>query len=398
MLQAPQIVRIDEEQARSSTPREFAYRLADGIVGYDYGTLDEFLQRVRKLSAADSLERAFYVETLTLLNDLRYMTGDKKRASVLTMIRECLHDLFQSAETSQGRVENPYQNLTWQTRERLGNARVPSEILVVDSSDFPPEGPDSLARMVVTAYHRGWRNIILYNVRGQRFIGSGLGMATEGLRVDVYGSSGDYLASGLAGASVFVHDNAQDQVANIMKAGMLVIYGDVGQTFMYASKGGEAYVMGNAAGRPVVFAVGKPRLVINGTALDYLCESFMAGDPLNGGGFVIVNGIGFDEQGRITELETPYPGGNLFSLASGGAIYIRDPKRLVGEDQLNGGKLGELTEADWGTMLPYLKKNEELFRVPIEVLLSVDGKVKAPKEIYRKVEPTGAEELKTGHS
>ena len=183
-----------------------------------------------------------------------------------------------------------------------------------------------------------------------------------------------------------------------MKSGMLVIYGDVGQTFMYGAKGGEAYVMGNAAGRPVVFAVGKPRLVINGTALDYLCESFMAGDPLIGGGFVVLNGVGFDEQGRIIELETPYPGGNLFSLSSGGAVYIRDPGRLVREDQLNGGRLAELTEADWGTILPYLKKNEELFRIPIQRLLTVDGAVKTPQEIYRKVEPAGARELKTGHS
>jgi hypothetical protein len=32
-------------------------------------------------------------------------------------------------------------------------------------------------------------------------------------------------------------------------------------------------------------ATGKPRVVINGTCLGYLAESFMAGDPLNGGAF-----------------------------------------------------------------------------------------------------------------
>jgi GXGXG motif-containing protein len=398
MLQASQAFKIDEKSTRNSSPKEFAYRLADAMAGYDYGMLDEFLQRVRRLAEADNLERAFYLETLTLLNDLRYSTGDKKRASVLTMIRECLHDIFRVAATSNGRGDNPYRRLDWQGRDGLGNARLPSEKLVVDAADFPPEGPDSLARLVVSAYHRGWRNLILYNVRGQRFVGSGLGMGTEGLRLDVYGSSGDYLASGLAGASVYTHDNAQDQVANIMKSGMLVIYGDVGQTFMYGAKGGEAYVMGNTAGRPVVFSVGKPRLVINGTALDYLCESFMAGDPLNGGGFAVLNGVGFNEQGRIIELETPYPGGNLFSLSSGGAVYIRDPGKLVGEDQLNGGRLAELSDADWGAILPYLKKNEELFRIPIQRLLTVDGVVKSPREMYRKVEPAGSHELKTGHS
>lgn len=45
----------------------------------------------------------------------------------------------------------------------------------------------------------------------------------------MYGSPGDYLASGIDGAQVVVHGNAQDQLAQIMKGGSLVVYGDVGQ-------------------------------------------------------------------------------------------------------------------------------------------------------------------------
>src|SRR5207247_11455077 len=103
-------------------------------------------------------------------------------------------------------------------------------------------------------------------------------------------------------------------------------YVDVGQTFMSAWKSGEVFILGNAAGRPLINAIGRPRVVINGICLDYLAESFMAGDPLNGGGFVIVNGVRFDEDGAIHELETPYPCGTLLSLASGGAIYMRNPR------------------------------------------------------------------------
>jgi hypothetical protein len=36
-------------------------------------------------------------------------------------------------------------------------------------------------------------------------------------------------------------------------------------------------ILGNAAGRPLINSVGKPRVVINGTCLDFLAESFMAG-------------------------------------------------------------------------------------------------------------------------
>ena len=68
----------------------------------------------------------------------------------------------------------------------------------------------------------------------------------------------------------------------------------------------------------MINAVGKPRVIINGTALDFLAESFMAGDPLDGGGFAIVNGIRFDENGNVVPLPLPYAGGNLLSLASGG--------------------------------------------------------------------------------
>src|SRR5215469_610103 len=147
------------------------------------------------------------------------------------------------------------------------------------------------------SYERGFHRLIVANTRGQRFIGSGLGSASDGLRIDVYGSPGDYLASGIDGAEVIVHGSAQDQLAQIMKGGKLVVYGDVGQTFMYGAKGGDAFIMGNAAGRPLINAAGKPRVVINGTCLDYLAESFMACDPLNGGGFVIVNGIHCDDDG-----------------------------------------------------------------------------------------------------
>jgi len=145
------------------------------------------------------------------------------------------------------------------------------------------------------------------------------------------------------------------------------------------------FVLGNAAGRPLINAVGRPRVVINGTCLDFLAESFMAGDPLAGGGFVILNGIEFDGRGRMVPQSMPYPGSNLFSLASGGAIYIRDPHSLVVERQLNGGVLSTLSDKDWQLIRPYLAENERLFGIRAKDLLTVDGKTKTPQEVYRKV-------------
>jgi len=209
------------------------------------------------------------------------------------------------------------------------------------------------------------------------------------LRIDLYGDVGDYAASGLDGAEVHVHGDGQDQLGQILKSGRLVIHGDVGQTFLYGAKGGYIYVLGSAAGRPLINAVGRPRAVINGTCLDYLAESFMAGDPLDGGGFVVLNGVTFDESGRLVELKSPYPGGNLFSLASGGAIYLRDPRRCIHDDQLNGGAFAELGERDWAAIEPCLQENERLFGIPVDELLRVDGVRRAPHEVYRKIHARG---------
>ncbi|MFQ5986848.1 MAG: glutamate synthase, partial [Thermoplasmata archaeon] len=104
-----------------------------------------------------------------------------------------------------------------------------------------------------------------------------------------------------------------------------------------------------------------------------------------GGGFVIVNGLHVDQAGRLVDLETPYEGGNLFSLASGGALYIRDPEAVVEENQLNGGEFAELTDEDWELILPYLRRNEELLGVSVRRLLTWNGQTLDPQRVYRKV-------------
>jgi len=44
--------------------------------------------------------------------------------------------------------------------------------------------------------------------------------------------------------------------------------------------------------------------------------------------------------------------------------------------------------ADWKLILPYLRENERLFGVEVERdLLTVDGVLRKPPEVYRKVVP-----------
>ena len=284
----------------------------------------------------------------------------------------------------------PWTRITYEARKQLRPPAIADLPLVVDAHGFAPEGNDSLSLFVVRAYQLGWREIIVYRCSGHRFLGCGLHEKSDGLRLHVYGSSGDYLASGLDGAEVIVHGNGQDQLGQIFHRGKLVVYGDVGQTFFYGAKGGNAFILGNAAGRPLINAVGLPRVVINGTCLDYLGESFMAGDPLKGGGFVILNAIRRNDHAEIEDLPTPYPGSNLFSLASGGAIYVRDPRRILDQEQLNGGEFAELSDQDWELIEPYLRENETLFDISIEHDL-LHGQ--SPSAVYRKIRPVKSDAL-----
>ena len=353
---------------------------------WDYAFLVGFCRELVSQANINDDDKVRAIALLTYLNDRPLSTGEKKRSSVLQIIRNSLNEIFRSSPKLNENSQRIFRHIDWDTHKMLRPPRGNEKILVLDASEFPPEGQECDARLVCSAYELGWKKFICYGYKGQRFCGCGLSQDSSGVEIHVYGSSGDYLASGIDGLEIYVHDNAQDQVGQIMKQGKLVIYGDVGQSFMYGAKGGSVFIQGNAAGRPLINAVGRPRVVINGTCLDYLAESFMAGDPLNGGGFVIMNGIEFNEEGEVIEQATPYPGSNLFSLASGGAIYLRDPYQKVVTDQLNGGEFTELTEKDWELILPYLKENERLFGISVENdLLEVDGTKKDFNDVYRKV-------------
>lgn len=373
--------------ARELPAEQCFAEIGPALAAWDYDDLRALLAGLEERAGADA-ERARVLRILTLLIDRRFATGGMKRSCLVALVEASLARVVEKVS------ETPSEAHAWMGWGSATPEPASAEqVLLVDARGFPPEGPSSLARAIVTLRGRGFRRVVVVQARGQRFLGSGLGPSSEGLRLEVYGCSGDYLASGIDGAEIVVHGSGQDQIAQIMKAGALVVHGDVGQAFLYGAKGGFAYVLGNAAGRPLINAVGRPRVVINGTCLDYLAESFMAGDPLNGGGFVIVNGIAFDEDGGIHDLPTPYPGGNLFSLASGGAIYIRDPGRRLGGDQLNGGAFAVLQAADWEQIRPMLEENERQFGIPLARLLDIAGAAQPPERVYRKIAPSGHKAL-----
>ena len=333
---SPRILNENTDQRRLTSAATFEWMRGQ----LPKWTYDQFRAACRQLvdAAKDPARTATVIEALTLLNDGRYSTGSKKRSHVLHVLHTELNRLLGSLPNigSKDSVKSAFRLIDFATR---GNLRAPQEgetTLVIDAANFAPEGSNCDAELLVDAFMKGWRHFISFNCIGQRYIGCGLGPETADVTIEVYGSSGDYLGSGIDGLTITVHGNAQDQLGQITKEGKMVVHGDVGQTFLYGAKGGVVYVLGNAAGRPLINSVGKPRVVINGTCLDFLAESFMAGDPNRGGGFVILNGVKFDDEGKLVPLPEPYPGSNLFSLASGGAIFVRDPGKTMVDQQLNG--------------------------------------------------------------
>ncbi|MGD2252214.1 MAG: hypothetical protein PVF70_04785 [Anaerolineales bacterium] len=352
-------------------------RAVEQMPRWRYRELRAFLRALTGDLEGDQARRRA-IKVLTLLTDRRYACGEMRPSSVLSLVDAVLGDVFEAVR------RNPSSAFVFHSCEQdAGEPQSGEQTVVVEARGYDPEGPRALCREIVRLVETGFRHLLVSHARGHRFIGNGLGSESQGVRLEVYGSSGDYLGSGIDGACITVHGAGQDQLAQIMKRGRLVVHGDVGQTFMYAAKGGQAFVLGSAAGRPLINAVGRPRAVINGTCLDYMAESFMAGDPLNDGGFVILNGVAFNEQGQLRSFDTPYPGGNLFSLASGGAIFLRDPFCKVGEDQLNGGEFGAFGPRHWALIRPLLDENERLFGIPVSWLLQVNGESRRPEDVYR---------------
>ncbi len=374
------------ESLRPGGANGFFRSIPSRAAEWDYGTLREYGDQVVHAALLSDSAKPGAIEVLTLLLDRRWETGAKRRSCVQEILQESLERIFSSLPDLTSTRAGVYRKIDWSTRGTLRKAAEGEQFLVMDAARFPPEGGESAARLLTRAYELGWRKFIVHGCRGQRFIGCGLGPRTKGARIDVYGSSGDYLGSGMDGLEIAVHGNAQDQLGQILASGKLVIHGDVGQTFLYGAKGGTVFVLGNAAGRPLINAVGKPKVVINGTCLDYLAESFMAGDPHEGGGFIVLNGMEFDEHGSLREQATPFPGSNLFSLASGGALFVRDPHGRLEKEQLNGGEFAPFTEKDWQLIFPLLKENEGLFGISVEEdLLLSGGERRKPEEVYRKI-------------
>ena len=371
---------MDEKTIKRLGPEELFKLVSRSIGDWSIRETVSFIEALEEQGMKGSEETLKAISVLTLLIDRRYPSR-VGRNRLIPLFEKAVSKILSRVPLVEANFQGRLQRVDWDSRRMLAKPSAANSVLVIDAHDFPPEGYEGVCNLLENAYRLGWRRLIAYNFIGQRNFGAGL-VARDGVRIDVYGRPGDCLAAFADGPEFHVHGSVQDSVAYCFRSGRIVVYGDAGKAFEYGAKGGVAFILGDLVDRPLINAVGSATAVINGSCMDYMGESFMAAK-----GFIILNGIGFDAQGRLVEKETPYHGGNLLPLAAAGAVYIRDPRGTVGEDQLNGGRIESITSKDWEKILLLLRENERLFGIRVEDLLRINGVLRKPEEVYRKVVP-----------
>ncbi|MGD9124718.1 MAG: hypothetical protein PVG60_06475 [Desulfarculaceae bacterium] len=161
---------------------------------------------------------------------------------------------------------------------------------------------------VHAAIRAGERELVLENVRGQRYLAAGL---EQGVSMTIKGVPGNDLASFMNGARIMVQGNAQDAVGNTMNRGKVVVHGVAGDILGYGMRGGRIFIKGDVGYRAGIhmkaYLENFPLVVVGGTAQDYLGE-YMAGGVL-----VVLN---------LQDKPSPvgyYAGTGMH----GGTIYVR---------------------------------------------------------------------------
>ncbi len=178
--------------------------------------------------------------------------------------------------------------------------------------DIPADGTHyrDLNARIREAVEKGAERIQLWDVHGQRYIGTNL---RAGADIHIYGTPGNDLGAFMNGSRITVHGNAQDGCGNTMNEGEIIVHGHAGDITGLAARGGKIFVREGVGYRAGIhmkeYGDKKPALVIGGTAQDFLGE-YMAG------GILVVLGIGLAEG-------EPHRANFVGTGMHGGVIYLR---------------------------------------------------------------------------
>ena len=169
-----------------------------------------------------------------------------------------------------------------------------------------------LNNLIREAAESGETNIVVKNVRGQRYLGAGL--TKKNLVLDLEGVPGEDLAFCLGGPTVIARSHAQNAAANTMNSGTVIIHGIGGDALAYGMRGGKLFIRDNTGYRVGIhmkdFKNHKPAVIIGGTTGDFL------GEYMAGGTIIVLN------RENETENVVGQADKTLATGIHGGEIYI----------------------------------------------------------------------------
>jgi glutamate synthase domain-containing protein 3 len=206
------------------------------------------------------------------------------------------------------------------------------------------------------AFAAGATKVVINNVNGQRYIGTGI--RGTGLEIEVHGTPGQDMAMFMDGPRVEVFGNAQDGVGNTMNSGTVIVHGSAGDVLGYGMRGGKVFIKGDVGYRVGIHMKAyeelRPIMVCGGKARDFFGE-YMAG------GLLVLLGMN-------SRLEGPLVGGYLGTGMHGGVIYIRGEV----EPWQCGKEVGVFTadEADMADLKPVLVEHCEALGFDLDEVLA----------------------------
>lgn len=183
--------------------------------------------------------------------------------------------------------------------------RIEDSIAKIDAAGFYYRDLSLDLRHLV---HAGIKKIELYNVCGQRYIGTSL---KGDIEITISGTPGNDLGAFMDGPKIRVYGNAQDGCGNTMNSGEIIVNGSVGDIPGYAMRGGRVFIRGNVGYRAGIhmkeYGARIPSIVVGGTAGDFLAE-YMAG------GTIVLLGLNLEARQfhKSMHVGTGMHGGRLY--------------------------------------------------------------------------------------
>ncbi len=202
---------------------------------------------------------------------------------------------------------------------------------------------------------KGAKKVILREVYGQRYIGTGI---KGKVKIEVYGTAGNDLGIFLFGPEIEVFGNAQDGVGNTMKEGKIIVRGHAGDVCGYGMRGGKVYIEGDVGYRVGIHMKGYkdlvPTFIVGGKAGNFFGE-YMAG------GILILLGL-------TKRAGEDIVGDYCATGMHGGVIFVRGevPSRYLGKEV----KVFEPDLEDMKILTKELKGFSDAFNIPLDEILS----------------------------